>query len=1378
MGGKIIVIGILALLLVSAGCVKPVQKLGCCLKPNATGMDPGQGGCVFYNMSAPDEEPVDLRSVTNGPCNDPAVNTAGACNVTLNGADRLIPICTQSELKACLAKNCTAMICGDFKYNPRPAPGFTSVDESEGDTPVEKEKQPAEQFYHAQCRFLPMDTKLGRIMSVTKSQVNVFRIGAGGSFDEFDAYRFYFPMSDKFCNANPTSKSTDIRVDRYMNYVTGEKKTYSPVTGITDNCIDDVNGIMNQKSTPFGFEEDSAAKQFSYPLSPVQQYKTILPQRSGYKYSTQVRARVTVAYDKNSGGYTYGDPVTFAYFKKFDDAFYRRQLSITYLDTIFGLGGKSGRAPFECDMSRNECYSGVCDTQTYTRSPLLKYSYALVKGEYSALQTADEVVGDCSVYKDDDGLTKVVCAPTISVQPGGGDNPPVRKYAKVDVRPMQALSKNDYWSVRCHERCWLNCQDCGDECGPDGGCGWLNSQFEVQNPPVDPSAQAGPVWDLKGYDSLKYRNYSTQRITYTPESFDWIAKGNCPNCTDCSGSWCAGKIEESTNPPVGGMVFFGKAGTENGVPSGSGRVVIGYALATPEEFANMMVVKNCMIGYGNYVTNPPPGQEGQQIIEFPNNFIPQPTDSNCLNKCNLKCSFEYDHETKCSEWCSNTNITSTTPLPCKTMNPPGKDLKKTTDYYRYDDIDLFPEYKAYTNVKTATWENLESIFQPLADARLRHMGASDASCGAMVNELDMRVASSPWVVYYQKIMDAGYENIQNNHASSTTVHALRDRNIFDEEMDQTQGTSNCELRKTSWGPDIGGAFNIQIVYNMIVAKNIYLITYLPGSGRLGNCAVDDRTYLPMVKTYGWCSPCTTSTLAYQKIVTSPNVTLPISTGKISGSETKNVEWICKSDYKGISCFNKYISDMEAYDGQPGETGSPRTVPDASIMKERLGNYMKSGILPVLDFTNASNWNKKANYNSSEAPQEFKEYDFERLIGEIGAVITIVDTVKNETDAENKAGEIADRSAIIRQKCYGCLAAFQVVNPPDNETFKNTIKAVLSDARARAGIDMVTFSYNVSSHTAALDPYGIKSAKNLSNEIVDDLASYGRVALQAADMPTMVVGFYVENNKPPIWNDANYPLLFDNIVLSQDRLVSAGVGGIIYSPVQPPAGDTSGLAQTQSDSRSVKTPKFCAFEQAIQKMTASNPIAIYMLSKTGNETFKDCVRCTSLEKASNKCGPEAKQCDDGIECTIPATATTTEGWKCQDDLSLDLISTGERCPLCAEQYTAQYTCTFTYLNGTAETKTGPVSQLNSDLYLDIIAGIPKPYKCCLGVNETRYTYVKKSIRPPLNKPFIFAKFGNPGMDCGFEDLQAAEALGSFCNTQMPLRIYDVNCTVTP
>jgi hypothetical protein len=157
-----------------------------------------------------------------------------------------------------------------------------------------------------------------------------------------------------------------------------------------------------------------------------------------------------------------------------------------------------------------------------------------------------------------------------------------------------------------------------------------------------------------------------------------------------------------------------------------------------------------------------------------------------------------------------------------------------------------------------------------------------------------------------------------------------------------------------------------------------------------------------------------------------------------------------------------------------------------------------------------------------------------------------------------------------------------------------------------------------------------------------------------------------------------------------------------------------------------------------------------------------------------CGPavmhSAPVCDDGVECTVPSGMNVNEA-KCPEQ------TIAEPCRLCSDT-SGTYKCTKIYGNGTKEHLDGSISDLKDDKWMDVLAGLPKPDKCCIESANSNYTYTKQSFSSSENKPLVFSKIGDPNVDCGFgTSVEDAAALSTFCNVQVsPFKDYDINCCV--
>ncbi|MBI5046391.1 hypothetical protein HZC07_01525, partial [Candidatus Micrarchaeota archaeon] len=370
----------------------------------------------------------------------------------------------------------------------------------------------------------------------------------------------------------------------------------------------------------------------------------------------------------------------------------------------------------------------------------------------------------------------------------------------------------------------------------------------------------------------------------------------------------------------------------------------------------------------------------------------------------------------------------------------------------------------------------------------------------------------------------------------------------------------------------------------------------------------------------------------------------------------------------------------------------------------------------------------------------------------------------------KMNEIIDRSMIVRSRCNGCIVAFHVDSPTDSQSFGQTINSVLSDPRANFNVDLVTFDYQIADHTQQLGG----NWTNLTKEIV----KYGRASLQVKGKPTMIVGLNYEDTSVGrlLTLQSQYDEIFSQLALNQDELVKAGIIGVIYAPAREVNQNRKGLLDVGPNANGVgtKSAKFCSFQNTLQTMTAQQPVAIF--TKTISIPAANCTACSSLEIADRAAGNSAScnmACDDGIQCNIPlGSGLTPSTAKCPANTVVD------SCQPCS-QMTGTYTCNIKYVNGTI-TRLGPnpISTL-SDSYLDVIGSLPKPYRCCLADQRTgqNYSYAKQSYQNSINQPIAFPKTGDPNVDCGFGSLNTTKQLSSFCGIQLPIRDYDISCTVS-
>lgn len=1308
---------LVAIILMVAGCLSPIKKLGCCLKEHI------EEGCKLYNTTTFETKEMFAETVP-GSCDNPDMGTEGHCNVSIGEKYYLIPICSQDDLVPCIDPNCTAMVCGDFAYKPTVAPGIATEgetaeevgeDAAEQGTPANLEEEAAIRLYKAQCRFLPMDADLRTIMQSSKSQLNVFRMGVGGSFDEYDQYRFYFPMSDQFCAMNPQGF-----VDRYMNYIDpSTDEPYNPLDdeeGITENCFDD-----DDPPACISYPEESMVEFDLGSFLGEVSVDAVLPDENNYKFRQYAVRNVPIVFEAplftDEISYIYDeDNVWTSFHKEIDKGYYKRQLSIAYGGDIYEGESESGRAPFECELGQGQCFSGTCSTQDYTRSTMVNLD-------------GDDVITDCFTANDQYGINRVFCPPLIDIDTSDPDDPPDRTYGKVKVMPVymsyNAKPPGDYQFPEDEDyngvSTYMNWEGKGGDYGKimefaSGDDKLLQVWWSIWNENSERFDRWIGTLGIRDVTNTVEVDFGTSLVK-KHECDDYY---NVPESADDADDkvLCPTMTESSSGPPAGGALFFGEIDGDT-IQYGD-EIIIGYALASSEsEFKSWMLYEGCDM---------------------------------------------------------------------------------TEDDYRMVDV------KDRDN-----WEGLTGVFEPYFMQRFNAMmqlgGWDDDGCGDDIDTHDIIMSNIPWVISYQKGHRASSDllrwrkdgderkggHIQYFHTSPIS-YAIAARNTYDEAMTPLGvDTTSCEMRKVETSEKYEeGDYNRQMRFGAAASRYIFLITY-DDDGTMGSCEVDKKTMKPVVRTFGWCEPCTSSTLAYQTIDAMETPYMP--TTYMDSQNPLFISDICNSTYvwdfstgyqENISCFHPYITDMSDYGGEAlAIKGTPRTEPNAAIMKLRLGNYLKSGVMPVLDLSYDSNWEKE-NINvttntcwevcEGEGDEEicweeclttlvnYTQYDFEALIGRMGTAVIIVETVYNEDDAIDKGPEIVERASQVRGRCFGCLTAFHVEDQDSVEDFNDTIKAVLLPSVMNL-IDMVTFDYDVSEHEDV--------SADGAEAVVDDMISYGHTALHTKNKPSMVVDFSVASNDE-YWNEDNYEELFSAIVMKQGEMIKSGIVGVIYTPARGSSSGTSLVEALSSTDVGEKKPKFCSMQGALERMAATAPTTIFTKSTAVEEVM--CSPCTTTDLfPGGECTmSDPLTCDDGVGCTMPDILEPDTQYKCPSG-----VVTAD-CPICSEMG-GTFECTRVWANGSIDEgkPNGDMGEITSDIYQDILGGFPKPEKCCLydEASGSKYTYVKNSYQIPINLPIVFPKAGHMDVDCsvGTSPSELGK-VGSFCGLQeSPIKDYDIECS---
>jgi len=1315
------------------GCLQSPPKLGCCLKPNAT-IDQG---CALFNISS--GKVIDLYELTQS-CNV----TDGNCNVTVGDTTRLIPICSQDNPANCLAADCRAMVCGDFKYKQRTPPGITTEEDISEGAPPPEESDTVQNMYKARCLFLDVDPKFGKLIRKSHGGINVFRFGVGANFDEYEQYRYYFPMTDRFCSVNPEGT-----VDRYMNYIyptyTSTPASYypfDPIADLTEDCLDD----LVAKPLPFTFDSSS----------------NVFPDSSSYAFTNYSRWIRSFKENGDANDTSQKDSV----YKKLDKTMYRRELARVYLDRFYQEG--AARAPYECEVQTFDCQSGTCDTQFYNRG------VSVITGPDGKDTTQPT---DCQLVTL---LNKpmVVCYPTISATPSstpGGV--PTFEYAKVSIRPWlfqyaTETYKQDQLSLRyldnlsAYEHLWppdhiqseefWACvrqsnkdlyNDAHNKCTLDWlWSAWFQRRINIPGysddwfrlPFADRSNLNDPGYAYAQNGEL-FGSYS--QLSKLPTSFGFTLN-------ESSGNFETQPMSGEAYPPAGQILFF------NSNVTWDGESVIGYAVADPGEFEKTLFAKAC----GIFEAGQEPWVYYPSEEEYPLNIDYCKTDCERDSACGpLKAP-------ECDSYCNLRINTSTSPASlvdtlslCNFTKTAETGAPASGTYERSE-----KNYVVLDLSDKTTYEKLMNALTPVYNDTIDYYTNQDweKSCGKWVDSTDLFLISMPWIPEFKKNM--WYEN-QGSHYSKKTVlsspplgYFRFQNNIYGQGAVAAMNPTLCNLQTisaTKVGVGIGKADWGGIYYETLQPHYIYLLkstTDASGSGKIGKCDLAPGNLLPKVKTYGWCEPCTAATMAYQTVDVKVMPYIPAYVSSPYGTEG-----ICEYE-NGIwntTCDNPGITDLKLYNGiDPWIIGAPRSEPEATLLKERIGDYLKSGVMPIIDLTHESNWNKTSSWET-DLDHELHEYDFQRLLGNEGAMIVVVVNVPGSvTEADRE--RILNRTALIRRHCDRCLTAINV--NPFSAGYNDSLVSLFTDPRISGMVDVLTFSYSTHGKT-----YDGTTDDEKAASVVEDMASIGQNILQTCDKTSVITRFFVGLDSN--WNDANYEILFKKIIDSQDRFVRAGLFGIMYSPVRTNYSFVdAGIVDIQSGT-GVKTPKFCALERAVNNLAAGKSTTLF--NRIIGLPEINCTKCDTLQVSRGECD---HRCDNGVECTLPEDVDPNIYGCPSDTIAGD-------CKLCNET-PGVFQCEYQYTNGTVKPQNIPSELVNSPAFIDVLAGMEKPDKCCIQDSSgANYSYSQRVLSQSRNAPIIFSKSGNPYQDCGIGSRDIEDA--AVCGTAIPINDYVVRCNFT-
>lgn len=273
----------------------------------------------------------------------------GQCVNGRCGSYSSYPVCSErSELS--YDTDCKTMICGAIKYSPKtsllPEPGKNMNYQN-------FEAGSTQNLYNAMCNFYVLDNVTMKKLKKAKNVfVNTFRFGVGSSISDYEEARFYFPLSDRFCQPVLPSESGGVVTfsikDRFVDYLnlSSVRAELSSVGQAYYGPFDPTT--LSNRSTALGCNDG-----------------TDFPPTANGGY---LMKRISEGYLGESGS---GSLYIASYLTPDMDS-YKFSLYGAYWNYTSGsdatkeiwMGDNKSLADFEC-MSGDDCYSGICADTDY-----------------------------------------------------------------------------------------------------------------------------------------------------------------------------------------------------------------------------------------------------------------------------------------------------------------------------------------------------------------------------------------------------------------------------------------------------------------------------------------------------------------------------------------------------------------------------------------------------------------------------------------------------------------------------------------------------------------------------------------------------------------------------------------------------------------------------------------------------------------------------------------------------------------------------------------------------------------------------------------------------------------------------------------------------
>ncbi len=568
---------------------------------------------------------------------------------------------------------------------------------------------------------------------------------------------------------------------------------------------------------------------------------------------------------------------------------------------------------------------------------------------------------------------------------------------------------------------------------------------------------------------------------------------------------------------------------------------------------------------------------------------------------------------------------------------------------------------------------------------------------------------------------------------------------------------------------------------------------------LGDCKLDEN-FVPVTRTFGWCEGCSMLTSAYQTVETqdlsykidstervfSNNFEIPMVTEPtevfVKGSGYNYYEipesTLLRAEFLG----HMPIDPAFSYYGEKNILYFD-SFPPANYLQEKQADYLRSGVLPIIDATDASNWDDSNELFDSVMPE--------------GPSIVIVDSL-SFADASDPARVERIKSRIngLTQGDYPVSRkaqfAIRLVDAPlDSETAAARLLRIIAmldnlhnndPACSGQGDGLCVFSssyvsvfmYPFSAGETLLDA-GVHCDGNLAGQnsvnLMSQLSGYG---LRNYRLLSYVDDLHIDLENP-CW--ANYaqggvqvnPIrsFYSTIFARQVTLTKAGLMGVQVKDTQ----------SFKRDGRNEYTSYFCSVTQSSSSLAAEIPLTVIqkVYAKPEDEPVV-CQECSAYDLSCGDPGTPALECADGSTCVPSAEGfDPAKTYKCPD------FTVSNECQLCTD-FNQPLTCTRHYSDGstqnvryTGANSVASVISNQGDVIPDIIAAIPRGNQCCLVDSYgEKYSYFNQVSHGTVRAPMVFTQNQNSEVDCGVPDFGATADQFACAQASSPIKNYYLSC----